>query len=340
MPQRSSSSNLYDYQWMQFAVFCDSKGWIPHKATSVQVSEYLTHLFVHKDLLPSTIRVHRAAITSVLAFEDYDPSQDRVLRNLMSRFALEKPRVRRSVPPWNLDLVLAQLLKPPFLDENGSDYRLPLHLLLWKTTFLLTLASGARASDIHALSRQPERFYIRTKSDGSEELHLWPVAGFLGKTQVPDELPKPFVIPSTSHLVTDYVDRLLCPVRVAKIYEKRTQKPDFLQGRKRLLLHFKPNILVTRTAHISQWIVDCITTCYENASNSSCQNLKLNAHEVRAMAHSFAYFNNVSLSEVLEGARWKCASTFSNHYLRDMSVSTDGISKLGPIVVALRVFNT
>ena len=50
--------------------------------------------------------------------------------------------------------------------------------------------------------------------------------------------------------------------------------------------------------------------------------------------------NNVSLSEVLEGARWKCASTFSNHYLRDMSISTDGISKLGPIVVALRVFNT
>ena len=140
-----------------------------------------------------------------------------------------------------------------------------------------------------------------------------------------------------AHLVPDDIERFLCPVRATGLYVKRTSDPQFLQGRTRLFLHPDAKVLTTRQSHISQWIVDVIVTAYKH-SNQDVQRLnRVTAHEVRALAQSLAFFNNVSMSEVLQGARWRSRGTFVGHYLRDMSAQLGEIFRLAPVVVAQRV---
>jgi hypothetical protein len=48
--------------------------------------------------------------------------------------------------------------------------------------------------------------------------------------------------------------------------------------------------------------------------------LENKAHDVRALASSWALFNNASLNEVLSAGFWRGESSFVSHYLRSMSV--------------------
>ena len=56
-------------------------------------------------------------------------------------------------------------------------------------------------------------------------------------------------------------------------------------------------------SHVSQWIVNTIVLAYKNVDEDTARLVQDKAHEVRAMSSSLAYFNNVSISEVMEGAR-------------------------------------
>lgn len=235
--------------------------------------------------------------------------------------------------------MLGQFLQPPFVQGNPpSDRRIPLHLMLYKTTFLLALAAGARRSELHALVRTPPGFRVaRDPATRAKSLHLRPFEGFVAKNQMPDTVFQPFIIPAMEHLVPHEPERLLCPVRAVRQYIDRTSSPEFLKGRSRLLLHHNTSVEATRSSHISQWIVDAIVTAYRHTQDDNRRIHRVTAHEVRAVAQSVAYFNNASLSEVMEGARWRSRSTFVGHYLRDVQQDLEGLFRLGPVVVAQRV---
>lgn len=337
-PQRDSSARLYDHQWDRFTEYCRAQKWDPLRTTSQQLAAYFITLFT-RGLAPATVQVHRAAISSVLSLSDYDPGDDEVLRRLFRRFNIERPRTTRTVPAWDLSLVLSQMMKPPFVQgAKPSDRRIPLNILLYKTTFLLALASGARRGELHALSRKFPAFQVmKDKTSAELTAVLRPVPGFLAKTQLPQQKGLQFQIPGMTHLVPGEPERLLCPVRALQIYVKRTNDPEFLQGRERLLLHYNPKVMTTKASHVSQWIVDAIVTAYKHAPQQDVPLLGVKAHETRAVAHSIAYFNNASLTEVMEGARWKQASTFAGHYLRDMTVAIQEVYQLAPMVAAGRI---
>ena len=57
------------------------------------------------------------------------------LKDLVHRLELERPRVKRVYTKFNLDLVLQQFLKPPFVDSNSSDLKIPLKTLAYKQHF-------------------------------------------------------------------------------------------------------------------------------------------------------------------------------------------------------------
>ena len=337
-PQRDSTAGLYDKQWDAFVNYCNSRGWTAHRVSSTQLAEYLCYLF-DRGLAPATIQVHRAAISSVITTSQYNPTEDDVIRSLIKRFHRERPRTVRIVPDWDLSLVLAQLMKPPFVrGEPPSDRRVPLQYLLYKTTFLLALASGARRSELHALVRTPPSFLItRDSSSGAKSMQLRAYPGFVAKNQVPDTIFQPYQIPSMAHLVPSEPERFLCPVRTTDLYVQRTSDPEFLQHRRRLLLHHDRSVTDTRASHISQWIVNTIVIAYEHADPDTARTLQVRAHDIRAMSNSLAYFNNVSLGEVLQGARWRSRGTFVGHYLRDAQREIDGLYKLAPVVVAQRI---
>ena len=62
--------------------------------------------------------------------------------------------------------------------------------------------------------------------------------------------------------------------------------------------------------------------------------IKVNAHEVRAVATSLSFKKNKSLQDVMDVAVWRCNMTFTSFYLRDSSHRFLYVSALGPVVAA------
>jgi len=243
---------------------------------------------------------------------------------------VERPRSLQVTPKWDLSLVLHYLMKHPFEPMAHSDLK---HLTL-KTVFLLALATASRRSELHALSFKKVVF----REDG---VSLGTLPAFLAKNQRLGTTRPPVEVPSLSRIVSgDIPDRTLCPVRALKFYIQRTKTPGFRQGRERLFVAYKEGHTGDIAAPtISRWIVQVIRLAYSSTRDSS--DLRhfhgLQAHEVRALAASWSQYQGVALGEVLEAARWKNASTFSNFYLRDCSSLEDGMHQIGPIVAAQHV---
>ena len=128
-------------------------------------------------------------------------------------------------------IVLSALTKSPF--ERRDMALIDLKLLTLKTVFLLSLATGARRGEIHALDRSR----IRWSANG-QDVFLRPYVGFVSKTQVardPSTALTGFWVKSLSAtLDRSEPDRSLCPVRALRYYMDRTE--PHREGRRPLFL--------------------------------------------------------------------------------------------------------
>ena len=85
---------------------------------------------------------------------------------------------------------------------------------------------------------------------------------------------------------------------------------------------------------MSRWIVQTIRFAYEG---SSLELPKVDAHEVRALASSWAWFNKVSLEDIFKASCWSSENSFIRFYLRDTSALSRSLASLGPIVAVQSV---
>ena len=122
----------------------------------------------------NTIKVHWASIASVLKLLNPPTAlQEDTLHNVIRRMSILRPRTQEVLPRWHLSVVLKGLMKPPFA-INGSDRNLSLEFLSYKTTFLIVLATGARASSsfLGSLQHRIQDFGFRSEtsvhSNGSQ----------------------------------------------------------------------------------------------------------------------------------------------------------------------------
>lgn len=100
----------------------------------------------------STIKVHLAAISAChVGFEGSTVGQHPLIRRFMKGARRSLPVVRRTVPEWDLSMVLEALSQHPFEPLDSIS----LKLLSLKTALLLALASAKRVSELHALSVHP-----------------------------------------------------------------------------------------------------------------------------------------------------------------------------------------
>ena len=95
-----------------------------------------------------------------------------------------------------------------------------------------------------------------------------------------------------------------------------------------------PNIRDIMRSHISRSIMETVKEAYTKADREYDQ---VTAHEVRALSASWACNCQVALPDILLAAFWRSSEVFQNSYLRDMACITDGMSTLGPVVVAQQV---
>ena len=327
--RRSSTTKVYDAKWTVFQRWCRSKQINPLDPSPRRVADFLIFLFDKKKLAVSTIKGYRSMISHTLSFRRKSSiGSDPILSELIRSFELRRPISHSLAPKWDLSCVLWSLTKAPYepLDQASLQF------LTWKTVFLLTLASAKRRSEIHALSIEEGHLRFNA-SDGSVSLLCQ--AGFLAKTQLPSVAPVPFSIPSLSASCgRDDQDRLLCPVRALKFYLDRVK--SIRAQRKRLFIPIKGKGNIS-AASISRWVASTIRKAYSSLSDRDISNLKISAHEVRALSASWAFVNHTPLSDILQATYWKNSSTFSAFYLRSFSTQRDNLSMLGPFVASSSV---
>ena len=145
-PQRSSTRTIYKSKWALFEKWCRENS-VDFSTPSVkQVLDFFMYPYQNLNRCPSTIDGYRTAIVDTLGPTGLHISQSSDLNRLLSSFHRDRPKNSRSLPKWNLSVVLNEVTKAPFEPMKDTDLK---HLTL-KTDFLLALASGKRRSKIHA----------------------------------------------------------------------------------------------------------------------------------------------------------------------------------------------
>ena len=324
---RQSTGIVYEAKWAIFCDWCSGRDIDPVRVTVQQLADFLVYLFEIKQLVPSTIKGYRSAIgrtISLLGGPDFGKNE--YISLLVRSFRLERPKQNKLVPQWNLGLDLAALNSPPFEQAEEVDLR----FLYYKCCFLLALASGRRRSEIHAFSVSDSCLHFnRNKSS----VTLLTDPSFLGKNQIPDRGAEPVIIPA---LPEDASSRLSCPIRILSIYLDRNKNSRPAKNT-RFFLPLKKGVSDISAKTISSWICRTILLAYESSREFffNCHSVK--AHEVRALASSWALFNSASISEVLSAGFWRCQDSFTSFYLRSMSAQADSLFSLGPIVATQHV---
>ena len=78
----------------------------------------------------------------------------------------------------------------------------------------------------------------------------------------------------------------------------------------------------------------CLVYALNNKQARELANIK--THDIRGLAASWAR-GSVSLESVMEACSWKAHNTFTDFYLKDLTLIRDDLLSLGPLSVAQTV---
>ena len=134
------------------------------------IGEFLTYLFLDKQLVPGTVAGYRSAILFPFKHTDLpDVGHDPALTALLASLSRERLRRLRFLLQWDLSLVLMALTRAHFeLLQLAAPT-----VLAWKVFFLVLLASGATAKGV--------------QHDKWKSVSLFPHPSFISKTQLSAE---------------------------------------------------------------------------------------------------------------------------------------------------------
>jgi len=90
---------------------------------------------------------------------------------------------------------------------------------------------------------------------------------------------------------------------------------------------------------ISGWIRKLICFCYQHASAETLELAGTSTHAIRGMAASLAFRGGADMDEILCACSWQSQTTFTEFYLKDVSVIQGELSRLGPLSVAQQILH-
>ncbi|XP_067302267.1 uncharacterized protein [Pseudorasbora parva] len=317
-----STRSLYGCKWQVFDEWCDGRGLTSYQCSVADILCFLQDL-MDKGRSFSTVKVYLAAISAChVGFEGSTVGQHSLIRRFMKGARRSLPVIRRTIPEWDLSMVLEALSQFPF-EPLGN---IPLKLLSFKTALLLALASAKRVSELHALSVHPSCINF---SLGGDKVFLKPNPAFMPKcfpafTSEVLELsafhPPPFSSAEDQRL------NALCPVRALQTYVSRTsafRKSD------QLFVSWAPPRKGDPLSkqRLSHWLVDAIILAYESKGVQPPGNIR--AHSTRGLAASWALFRGVSLQDICSAASWASPHTFVRYYRLDVTRTSVAHSVLG-----------
>ncbi|XP_068243498.1 uncharacterized protein [Palaemon carinicauda] len=319
---RKSSARVYQAKWRVFCGWCRGRGISPLDATIPAIAEFLVYLREEMRLSVSAVKGYRSALSLAFRLKGMDISSSLELSLLIRSYEFTCPQSEVRPPPWNVVRVLRSLKRPPFEPLRQASDR---HLT-WKTVFLLALASAKRVSELHGLS------YDGAHSRGWEVVTFRFVPEFMAKIQnpgIPDPRFDSFRILSLRSVTDDPDHLLLCPVRSLRLYLKRTAA---VRPRVQALFAStgRTKRRVTKNT-ISAWIRRVI---HHSLNPDPPPSRRPRAHDVRGIATSLAFKRNYSVTQVLQAGVWKRQTTFTAHYLQDVTHRRLDTFSIGPVVAA------
>ena len=264
-----------------------------------KVADYLVWLWEDQGLSLSSVKAHRAMLSSVFQFKLPALGEDRVLQDLVHSFSIERPRHPQAPPSWDLDAVLRHLVSSA-LDPLES---VSLRALTKKTLFLVSLATAKRVSEIQALSK--------TVAAIGNDL----VVSFQRHFIVDAPVPSSFrVLPLREFAGDLEKGSLLCPVRALNIYLWRTSSV-VVRASSLFVSPHSPSHPISRNA-VSYFLMEVISEAGAVRQDVAAP---LRARSVRGIATFVSFLRNWSISKVLEAATWRSNSVFASFYFRDIS---------------------
>ena len=167
---------------------------------------------------------------------------------------------------------------------------------------------------------------------------------FISKTQVLGKGPKCILsctIPALNCHLSNGMgeDRLLCPIRALRFYLERSM--PWRKHKRLLFVSFKPGHkrdIVPST--ISGWIRNTILECYTNSPTCFLESHKVKAHQARSLATSLAFHRQASMEQILRAGTWCCHNTFTDFYLKDLSLYSADLIQIGLVVAAESILHT
>ena len=128
-------------------------------------------------------------------------------------------------------------------------------------------------------------------------------------------------------------DGLLFPIWALRFYLERFM--SWMEHKPLLFVSFKPGHkrgIVRSTT--SGWVRKTILECYINSPTPLLESHKVKAHQIRSMAASLAFHRQASMEQSLRADTWRCHNTFTDFYLKDLSLYSADLIQLGPVVAA------
>ena len=169
---------------------------------------------------------------------------------------------------------------------------------------------------------------------------LWTNPTFRAKNQSLYETAPVIEIPGLQNIVdrADTEEMTLCPVRALHHYIKRTAESRrdhtamfmcHAQGKRH-----KPASKMT----MSRWVTDTIKYAYSQDHTQSNRGMvSARVHDLRGKANSLAFYEGATLQQIMFAGFWKSSTSFTSHYLKDMSTDVQGLHRLGHFVAAQKV---
>ena len=234
----------------------------------------------------------------------YDPADDKVLSQLVKGFKRIRSPIDRSVPSWDLSVVLYQLARPEFSNDKFS-----LHLLTAKSVFLVSLATAGRCHSLAAL-------------ENCVDISIGPPRSFTipyHRQHVPKQFfrlknPKP-IVPVTLTELPVGSSNGICPVKTLDAYRERVAPHRSPAQTSLFIPHDVSKSSRVHPAAIGRYVVKLIEWAYEQSDLIVPTGVR--AHDVRGIATSLRALTGVALTDVLAAGQWSQPDTFTRFYLKD-----------------------
>lgn len=282
---RNSTLKTYLPAIRAWIAWCKVNNFICDFPTGSIVAKYLAHLFLKENYSPSTILVHKSAISTFCGPNIVENlSSHFLVKQILKAVSLARPATRR-LQIWDPRIVVDWL--------STAESKETLFEASRRTAIILLLASGRRVHDLTLLKVSNDCLI-----EGEGEIILHPTFG--SKTDSSTHR-------QSSWQLIEHSDKGICPVfwirRLVKLSQNRRAQVNNLDN---LFISVNGPVRPASRTIIGGWIRSVLREAGIDATPGS----------IRAAVASLGWLQNQPVDEILSRGNWKAEKTFKRHYCK------------------------